>query len=129
MSLSAVLIHRGRLVSTSGTGKVVEGTRLRGGDEFSEWFKCRLFPEETAEQPRGGRRVLVKGPHVVVGPKDFAKARIEPGEITPGKVIEIDAKVLGSQRWTISGDPQVLQPRGNRVLGYYFTVRRLEVAA
>ena len=108
---------------------VVEGTRLADAVE-GPWFKCRLFPEETpeGEGARGGRRMLSKMPHVIVGVKDLNHDPIQVGDITTGKMIEVDAGVIGRARWQITSDPQPLVPK-RKPLGYWFTVRKVEVAS
>jgi hypothetical protein len=130
VSLNAVLIDRGRLISKAATGQSVEGTKQYGEVE-SEWFRCRLFPDETtpADGARGGRRILTKGPHVVVGLRDVAADLIENGEITTGKLVELNVYELGpmSQRWQIGSDPQPLRRR-KKNLGWYFVVQRVETA-
>jgi hypothetical protein len=128
VGLNTIMTHKARLLTREATGQVVEGTKTYSTTEGA-WFRCRLFPDETAEQEgqRGGRRMLMKGPHVVVGVKDSAGNPILPGDITPAKLMEIDAKVLGVQTWQVSSDPQPLLTK-TRLLGYYFAVKRAETA-
>lgn len=128
MSLQSVLTHRARLIARERTGAQAEGTR-QYGETLGPWFRCRLFPEEGSETDgvRSGRRTLAKGPHVVVGPRDLTGAAIGVDEIAPDKFMEIDGGVLGVQRWQITSAAQAIVPK-KKVLAFYFTVRRVEVA-
>jgi hypothetical protein len=128
MSLRSVLTHQARLIEPAATGARVEGTPLFAALE-GPWFRCRLFPDETPETEgaRQGRRVIVKGPHIVCGVVDVDGNPIEPGDITPARQIEVDAGILGRQLWTVKSDPQPLQNR-TRLLAFYFTVQRTETA-
>lgn len=129
MSLTSVLTHRAQLLERVEQGARVEGTPLFSTVE-GPWFKCRLFPDETPESESGarsGRRVIVKGPHIVCGVRDVNGAPINPGDITPASQIRVDAGELGVQLWTVKSDPQPLQNR-TRLLAYYFTIQRTETA-
>lgn len=128
MGLIGVMTHRGRLLTRAATGPRVEGTAQYATVE-GPWFRCRLFPDETPEGQgaRGGRRVLVKGPHVVCAPRDLDGDAINPGEITPACMVELDLGLLGRQVWQVQSDPQPIQPK-KRVMAYYFAVRRTETA-
>lgn len=129
MSLTSVMIHRARVLERVPTGAKVEGTQQYGTVE-GPWFKCRLFPDETPESDsgaRGGRRVIVKGPHVVCGIRDVTGQPIVPGDITPAVQLEIQAGELGTQLWQVKTDAQPLQNR-TRLLAFYFSVQRVEGA-
>ena len=123
-----VLIHRGRVVRKVATGARVEGTR-EYGTVYGPWFRCRVFPEESQEGEgvRGGRKQLMKTPHVIVGIKDLQGDPVAVGEITPAVQLEIDAGPLGTSVWQVGSDPQpLLAP--TKPIGFYFGVRRVEVA-
>lgn len=122
------MTHRGRLISRADTGQRVEGTKVFS-EVVGEWFKCRVFPDETQETEgvRGGRRMLMKTPHVVVGVKDLTGAAIDVGAIGPDKLIELNAGPLGDAVWQVTSSPQPLLTR-TKLLGYYFGVRRVETA-
>lgn len=128
MGFQTVLTHRARVLQKVKAGARVEGTAVYGTVEGS-WLRCRLFPDETSETDgyRGGRRVLMKTPHVIVGVKDVNGDPIAPGDISPSVRLEIDLGQLGKQVWQVSSDPQPLLTR-TKLLGFYFGVRRVETA-
>lgn len=129
MGFQTVLIHRARTLERVATGATVEGTREHATIE-GPWMKVRLFPEETPETDsgaRGGRRVLMKVPHVIVGIRDLEGNPVVPGDISPKLRVEVDAGALGQQVWQVTSDPQPLLTR-TKLIGFYFSVRRVETA-
>ena len=126
MSFTAVLVDQARVKGRVPTGRVVEGTPIHG-EVTGPWFKARIFPDEYAEGSGqgAGRRVLVKGPHVICGMDDLEGGKIDLGTITPEKRLEIVSADVGNGEWTVTSYPQLLRKRAG-VIGFYFTVRRLE---
>ncbi len=123
------MVDRARVIERVATGARVEGTAQYESVQ-GPLFRCRLFPNETPETDSGvraGRRVLVDGPHVIVGITDVNGDRIAVGDIGPNVQLEIATLNMGTDVWQVSAQPQPLLTK-KKVLGYYFPVRRVSVA-
>jgi hypothetical protein len=117
MAIGTALVDKGRIHRRSKTSDKVDGERqMTESVEVGGFFKCRLFPSQTSEVQRDGRREATTRHEFIVGRKTLIDA---------SDLIEVESKNVTGGMFRVAGPPEELRKK-RTVIGYKLTLVRAE---
>lgn len=122
MSIAAVCVDRGRVIT-----KEPSAVRLEGRTSFTpvaaQWFKCRLFLEQSNDvtDPQQAHFSSVNQPQVLCVTKDLDGV---PLTFRGDQQLDISSAQFERAVWRMMGEPEPLRKK-RRIIGWLLFVERV----